>query len=307
MTHLDEELLAQWALEGTAPDADAAAHLSTCPDCQATLADLRELAADAAGAPDLATPPPALWDRIASELHLSTGPAVDPTTSPAPPTAVTSEPTTPPTEPPGPTAEPTASTAPPAGAESAAPAGPTDTTPEPTASTSAPTGRQSAAPAGPTDTTPEPTAPARRAYGRGTLALAASVAAVLGIGIGLGAAAVLGQDEEPTPPPVAVVRLEPLPGKSGGGTADLIQAGNELKVSVSGLDAQNGFYELWLINADGERMVSLGVLDPTQGGTFRIPDNLTSEGYRIVDVSLEPNDGNPAHSRDSIVRGTLPA
>jgi len=37
------------------------------------------------------------------------------------------------------------------------------------------------------------------------------------------------------------------------------------------------------------------------------PANLISQDYRIVDVSLEPNDGNPVHSRDSVVRGTLPA
>ncbi|MEV0287975.1 MULTISPECIES: anti-sigma factor domain-containing protein [unclassified Kribbella] len=258
MTHLDEELLAQWALEGTAPDPDAAAHLSTCPDCQTTLAELRELAAEATSAPHLASPPPALWDRIAADLHLTTPSTPTPTTPPEAPTTPTPDRTAPPAT--------------------------TASTPEPTT----------------------PAAPARRGYGRRTLVLAASVAAVLGVGIGLGAAAVLDRDEE-APPPVAVVQLEPLPGKTGGGTADLIQDGNELKVSVTGLDASTGYYELWLINADGERMVSLGVLDPAQGGTFRIPDNLTSEGYRIVDVSLEPNDGNPAHSRDSVVRGTLPA
>ena len=30
------------------------------------------------------------------------------------------------------------------------------------------------------------------------------------------------------------------------------------------------------------------------------------EGFTIVDVSIEPYDGNPEHSRDSQVRGTLP-
>ncbi|MFI7061328.1 anti-sigma factor domain-containing protein [Kribbella sp. NPDC050124] len=273
MTHLDEELLAQWALEGIAPDPDAADHLAGCPDCQSTLENLRELATDAAGAPHLATPPPALWDRIATELNLTTTPSGEPA-APTPPAAR-------PTTPLSPTPEPTTPSA-----------GPTVPPAEPTA---------------PSAAADAPGVPAKRAYGRGTLALAASVAAVVGVGIGLGVGAVVGDDEERTPPPVAVVQLEPLPGKTGGGTADLIQSGNELKVSVTGLDAGTGYYELWLINEDGQRMVSLGVLDPGQGGTFRIPDNLTTEGYRIVDVSLEPNDGNPAHSRDSIVRGTLPA
>ena len=77
-------------------------------------------------------------------------------------------------------------------------------------------------------------------------------------------------------------------------------------MTVSGLTRSPGFYEVWLINQDGKRMVSLGVLDPATGGTFQVPSNLTGQGYRIVDISLEPDDGNPEHSHDSVVRGTLP-
>ncbi|WP_406046966.1 anti-sigma factor domain-containing protein [Kribbella sp. NBC_00889] len=239
MKHLDEELLAQWALEGTEPEPDAADHLATCATCQAALSDLRALTSELHETPELSTPSAEVWSRISADLDLT--PGLDGVLS-------------------GTTAEPVVGARP-----------------------------------GPR-------------YGRGMLALAAGVAAILGIGIGLGAASVVDRDEQsPAPPPVAVVRLEPLPGQTGSGTADLIQAGNELQVSVDGLDAHSGYYELWLINADGQRMVSLGVLDPATGGTFRIPDNLTSEGYRIIDVSLEPNDGNPAHSRDSIVRGTIPS
>ena len=32
----------------------------------------------------------------------------------------------------------------------------------------------------------------------------------------------------------------------------------------------------------------------------------TASRFTIVDVSIEPYDGNPAHSRDSQVRGVLP-
>lgn len=247
MTHLDEELLAQWALEETDPDPDAADHLATCAECQATLTELRGLTAELHETTELASPPESVWSGITTELGLD---------SPGTPQA-----------------------------------------------NEAGTGTESRA-AEEAQSSPA-TKPGRR-YGRGMLALAAGVAAIAGIGIGLGVSQVL-EDDEPAQQPVAVVRLDPLPGKSGGGTADLIQSGNELQVSVEGLDAGSGYFELWLINADGERMVSLGVLDPATGGTFRIPDNATTEGYRIVDVSLEPNDGNPAHSRDSVVRGTLPS
>ena len=65
---------------------------------------------------------------------------------------------------------------------------------------------------------------------------------------------------------------------------------------------------MWLINSDGKRMYSLGVLPATGSGTYPLPGLLGDglEGFTIVDVSIEPYDGNPEHSRDSQVRGTLP-
>ncbi len=55
-------------------------------------------------------------------------------------------------------------------------------------------------------------------------------------------------------------------------------------------------------------MYSLGVLPATGSGTYPLPGLLGDglEGFTIVDVSIEPYDGNPEHSRDSQVRGTLP-
>jgi len=139
------------------------------------------------------------------------------------------------------------------------------------------------------------------------LAAAASVGLVVGV-LGTWLVTALTDDEE-APPPVATVQLEPLAGKSGNGSAELFQApgGPELRVGAQGLAAAPGYYEVWLINTDGVRMVSLGVLDAQGGGTFRIPADLVAEGYTIVDVSLEPYDGNPVHSRDSVIRGNLPA
>lgn len=143
---------------------------------------------------------------------------------------------------------------------------------------------------------------------RRTVALAASVAAIVGLGVGIGGTKLLDRSNDDSTSQ-AVIKLDPLTGKSGAGTADLVRVGSkaELRVSASGLPSANGFYEVWLINQDGKRMVSLGILNPGAGGTFLVPPDLTTQGYRIVDVSLEPNDGNPEHSHDSIIRGTLPA
>ena len=42
--------------------------------------------------------------------------------------------------------------------------------------------------------------------------------------------------------------------------------------------------------------------------TYPLPTLLADglDGFTIVDVSIEPYDGNPEHSRNSQVRGTLP-
>lgn len=147
----------------------------------------------------------------------------------------------------------------------------------------------------------------QRRFRSRTLAAAAAVAAVAGAGIGVGATLVATDEETPATP--TAIRLEPLAGKSGAGSAGIVQGsgGEQLKVSASGLAAGSGFYEVWLINTDGKRMVSLGVLNPQADGTFQIPTGATAQGYRIVDISLEPEDGNPEHSHDSLIRGTLPS
>ena len=133
------------------------------------------------------------------------------------------------------------------------------------------------------------------------------VAAAIGLIVGvLGTWLVTdGETESPT----ATVQLAALSGKTGSGSAELYRTsgGSELRIGSNGLQPPRGFYEVWLINADGKRMVSLGVLDAAGAGTFGIPANAVAQGYRTVDVSLEPDDGDPVHSRDSIIRGQLPA
>lgn len=44
-----------------------------------------------------------------------------------------------------------------------------------------------------------------------------------------------------------------------------------------------------------------------QADTVRltVPDGLDADAYSVVDVSIQPYDGDPAHSGDSLLRGTL--
>ena len=114
-----------------------------------------------------------------------------------------------------------------------------------------------------------------------------------------------------TPDVVASTPLVALPGHSGAGTAELLRHDGtaELRVRVDSdtVPAQN-YRELWLINTDGKRMYSIGVLPPSGRGTYPIPPQLGTDlaGFTIVDVSSEPPDGDARHSLDSVVRGTLP-
>ena len=52
-------------------------------------------------------------------------------------------------------------------------------------------------------------------------------------------------------------------------------------------------HEVWLINVDGKRLVALGFLAAWDKGEFQVPVGLIEKGYRIVDISVEPEDGDP--------------
>ena len=104
---------------------------------------------------------------------------------------------------------------------------------------------------------------------------------------------------EPEAQVVANATLDPLPGQAGQGTAQLVREGEttELRVSVTGAAPPAEEYrEVWLINTDGERMYSLGVLPVGGAGSYVVPAGLDDslDGFTIVDVSLEPYDGNAA-------------
>jgi hypothetical protein len=69
-------------------------------------------------------------------------------------------------------------------------------------------------------------------------------------------------------------------------------------------DHVSGFRGVWVGSADLSKMVSLGVL-ANDSGVFTIPAGIDLAQYPIVDISDQPYNGNPAHSADSIARGTL--
>jgi hypothetical protein len=138
--------------------------------------------------------------------------------------------------------------------------------------------------------------------------LVAAAAACLVIGALVGRA--LWAPGGPSEPVVASVALTTLDAaKQQEGTAQLLagQGGQSdaLRVDTRPMSPGSGYVEVWLINTDGKRMVSLGVLSGTEA-TFPVPADAIAQGYTIVDLSNEQFDDKPQHSGDSIMRGTLP-
>ena len=103
---------------------------------------------------------------------------------------------------------------------------------------------------------------------------------------------------------VTAVDLERL-GESGAGRAELVEHDDTLQIRLQteGLDPGDGYLELWLIDPTVSRLVSLGPL--RDDGTYDLPAHLDPAAFPIVDVSIEPVDGNPAHSGNSVLRGEL--
>ncbi|MGC3995349.1 MAG: anti-sigma factor [Propionicimonas sp.] len=129
-----------------------------------------------------------------------------------------------------------------------------------------------------------------------------------GVALGVLGTQVVGALRSPEPTVVASAPLKTLDGATLGGDAELVDkpTGLTLRLSVEPLDAKGGYLEVWLINTDLTRMVSVGVLpnnDTT--ATFLVAPGMMDQGYRIIDISREQFDDRPQHSGDSLLRGTL--
>ena len=154
-------------------------------------------------------------------------------------------------------------------------------------------------------TIPAPVTPQVHRKSRAMFALAASVGILIG---GLGTYAVVASDSaDKTSTLVAQASLEPLRDVTEPAAASVQQIdGREvLYVQASGLPATDGFYEVWLLAPDSSNMISVGMLDASEGGKFPLPAGIDLAAFPIVDISLEQFDGDVTHSADSILRGTL--
>jgi anti-sigma-K factor RskA len=107
---------------------------------------------------------------------------------------------------------------------------------------------------------------------------------------------------------LAATRLAGLPAApTASGEADVVETSTgdrTLDLDVRKLQAPDGFYQVWVIDPTVTKMVPVGVLSGGRG-RFVLPAGVDLADYPVVDVSLEPLDGNPAHSGKSVLRGTL--
>jgi len=270
--HCDPDVLALRALGEEVGPPEADAHLAECARCRAELEELRHVVRTArSGSPDDVpqAPPAHVWEGIRAELGLPETLVPSPADAPVTPAVQ--------------------------------PGGPATSAPEPVAGE----------PAADAPGTDELAAARRRRLRQlPTAPLLAAAAAVGAVAGGLGVWALTdGSADQPAPEVVATTPLEPLPTWDVEGTASVEVAADGSRLLVvevpgAGTGDGEGYHEVWLLDPDVTQLVSLGVLEG-DSGTFAIPAGLELDELPVVDVSLEPYDGDPAHSGDSVVRGTL--
>ena len=100
------------------------------------------------------------------------------------------------------------------------------------------------------------------------------------------------------------VELEPLADGAGEGTA-AVRGGDppRLTLKVTGLPEPEGRYEVGLFNSLSDA-VSLGRFEGPSVD-LAAPLRRRPDAYRFLDVSVEPPDGNPNHSGQSVLRAPL--
>ncbi|MEV6613008.1 anti-sigma factor [Streptomyces sp. NPDC051051] len=157
-------------------------------------------------------------------------------------------------------------------------------------------------PAARTATRTAPRARLRRP-GRFAVALAAC-AALFGAAAGSTVTWWMTQEKSASVPSAASERLDSLRADSAG-YARLSDGGGHrtLDITVKGLPRTSGYFEVWLMDRTHTKLVSMGVLGPDGRAALPVPDNIDLQEYSVVDVSVQPYNGKPDHSGDSVVRG----
>jgi anti-sigma-K factor RskA len=107
------------------------------------------------------------------------------------------------------------------------------------------------------------------------------------------------------------VMFDPL-GADSVATAELVERDGRLEIDLVDANLPNADdddLELWLIQVDADGnpidIASVSMVDADHPGSYQIPDGLDPTTHPIVDISIEPHDGDADHSGRSILRGVL--
>jgi anti-sigma-K factor RskA len=141
----------------------------------------------------------------------------------------------------------------------------------------------------------------RRATSARRRALAWAAAAVLLVAVAVSATVIATRDHSPNR---TVVVLAPVSNQDARGNVAM-QARNGAQDMVVrttlGAAPRASYYEVWLLERGTGKMLPVGVLPPDGNGEFRLSSDIL-QGYDTVDISLQPNNGDTAHSNDSLLR-----
>jgi hypothetical protein len=145
----------------------------------------------------------------------------------------------------------------------------------------------------------------RRSAGSGSLVRVAAVALVIAAA-GIGWFVASGSGPAPVAATATLARMVAPSDANGTVVVRIFGADRQMSVATGHLPAApaNDFYEVWLLQPATNKMLPVGVLSPTGSGSYTISATIMSQ-YGAIDISLQANNGNPAHSKTSVLRGNV--
>ena len=133
----------------------------------------------------------------------------------------------------------------------------------------------------------------------------AAVAAALLLAVGVAGGALLASGDSGNSRGGTQVALNPLGPAPTTARASARIADGRMRLDVSGLGRtrKGAFYEVWMLRTP-KQLVSLGTFRVDDRGRAKVtlPVTVDAKRFPILDVSVEPADGDPSHSSVSVLR-----
>jgi hypothetical protein len=140
----------------------------------------------------------------------------------------------------------------------------------------------------------------RRRPARWLVPVAAAVVAL----VVASAAILVTRDDSSPSAPTAQVALRPVGSQPARGEVEMSGRGGSRTMVVSANlppASAKSYYEVWLLDTRTNGMVAVGVLPASGTAHFTLPSDLVAR-YNTVDLSLQPDNGVPTHSNQSVLR-----